>query len=63
MIILDARSVYPSLAGAEQQVRRWFEATRLVAEGGEVCLGGQREQVWKRRPLSDGTPVGSRSDS
>ena len=38
VIILDARSVYPSLAGAEQQVRRWFEATRLVAEGGEVCL-------------------------
>ena len=33
VIILDARSVYPSLAGAEQQVRRWFEATRLVAEG------------------------------
>ncbi len=38
VIILDARSVYPSLAGAEQQVRRWFEATRLVAEGGEVRL-------------------------
>ena len=38
VIILDARSVYPSLAGAEQQVRRWFEASRLVAEGGEVCL-------------------------
>jgi len=38
VIILDARSVYPSLAGAEQQVRRWFEATRLVAERGEVCL-------------------------
>jgi primosomal protein N' (replication factor Y) len=38
VIILDARSVYPSLAGAEQQVRRWFEASRLVAKGGEVCL-------------------------
>ncbi len=38
VVILDARSVYPSLAGAEQQVRRWFEASRLVAEGGEVCL-------------------------
>ncbi len=38
VIILDAWSVYPSLAGAEQQVRRWFEASRLVAQGGEVCL-------------------------
>lgn len=43
VILLDARRVYASLAGAEQQVRRWFAASRLVAEDGQVCVVAESE--------------------
>jgi primosomal protein N' (replication factor Y) len=38
VILLDARAAFPSLAGAEQLVRRWFAAARLIATGGQVCV-------------------------
>lgn len=38
VILLDARAAFPSLAGAEQLVRRWFAATRMIAPSGQVCV-------------------------
>lgn len=38
VILLDARFVPTTLAGPEQQVRRWFSAARLVGSGGKVCV-------------------------
>jgi len=38
VVLLDARHAYPSLAGGEQQVRRWFAAARLVRPDGRVCV-------------------------
>lgn len=38
VVLLDARFVPATLAGPEQQLRRWFSAARLVSEGGQVCV-------------------------
>lgn len=44
VVLLDARFIPASLAGPEQQLRRWFSAARLVGEGGRVCVVAESTQ-------------------